>query len=60
MKTRTILLTLATLFAAFAVCFAAEDVNMGTWKLNVLFSPRSLPSNAELLKVKPKAWPKER
>jgi hypothetical protein len=34
MKTRTILLTLATLFAAVVVCFAAEDVNMGTWKLN--------------------------
>jgi hypothetical protein len=34
MKTRTILLTLATLFVAVAVCFAAEDVNMGTWKLN--------------------------
>ena len=33
MKTRTILLTLATLFAAVAVCFAA-DVNMGTWKLS--------------------------
>jgi hypothetical protein len=28
------LLTLATLFAAVVVCFAAEDVNMGTWKLN--------------------------
>ena len=34
MKTRTIVLTLATLFAAVMVCFAAEDVNMGTWKLN--------------------------
>jgi hypothetical protein len=34
MKTRTILLTLATLFAAVAVSFAAEDPNMGTWKLN--------------------------
>ena len=34
MKTRTIWLTLATLFAAVLVCFAAEDVNMGTWKLN--------------------------
>ena len=34
MKTRTILLTLATLLAAVVVCFAAEDVNMGTWKLN--------------------------
>jgi len=34
MKTRTIWLTLATLSAAVLVCFAAEDVNMGTWKLN--------------------------
>ena len=34
MKARTILLTLATVFAAVMVCFAAEDVNMGTWKLN--------------------------
>ena len=28
------MLTLATLFAAVLVCFAAEDANMGTWKLN--------------------------
>jgi hypothetical protein len=34
MKTRTILLTLATLFVAATVCFAAEDAAMGTWKLN--------------------------
>jgi hypothetical protein len=34
MKTRTIVLTLATLFAAVLVCFAAGDANMGTWKLN--------------------------
>jgi hypothetical protein len=34
MRTRTILLTLAALFAAAAVCFAADDANMGTWKLN--------------------------
>jgi hypothetical protein len=34
MKTRTGLLALAALFAAVVVCFAAEDVNMGTWKLN--------------------------
>jgi hypothetical protein len=33
MKTRTILRTVAALFAVVAVCFAA-DVNMGTWKLN--------------------------
>lgn len=34
MKTRTCLLTLAALFTTVVVCFAAEDVNMGTWKLN--------------------------
>ena len=33
MKTRTVLLTLAALFAAAVMCFAA-DANMGTWKLN--------------------------
>src|SRR5713226_5820984 len=33
MKTRTILLTLATLFVAAVVCFAA-DAQIGTWKLN--------------------------
>ncbi len=34
MKKRMMLLALASLFAVVAVCFAAEDVNMGTWKLN--------------------------
>jgi hypothetical protein len=34
MKTKTILLALAVLFAAVAVAFAAEDVHLGTWKLN--------------------------
>ncbi len=34
MRTRTILLSVAALFAAAVVCFAAEDANMGTWKLN--------------------------
>jgi hypothetical protein len=33
MKPKTILVTLALLFAGAAVCFAA-DVSMGTWKLN--------------------------
>ena len=44
MKTRTILCTLAILFATVAVCYAADDVNMGTWKLNEAkskFSPGS-------------------
>ena len=34
MKTRTCLLTFAVLFAAMSVCVAAEDMNMGTWKLD--------------------------
>lgn len=34
MKSRTILLTVVALFAAAVVCFAADDANMGTWKLN--------------------------
>jgi hypothetical protein len=33
MKIRTMLLTLAALFATAVACFAA-DVNIGTWKLN--------------------------
>lgn len=33
MRIRTILLTLAALFAAVVVCFAADAI-MGTWKLN--------------------------
>ena len=34
MKRRTCLLSFAVLFAAAAVCVAADDVNMGTWKLD--------------------------
>ena len=34
MTKRTILCTFVTLFAAVAVCFAAGDLIMGTWKLN--------------------------
>jgi hypothetical protein len=34
MKTRSILLAVAALFAVVMLCFAADDVNMGTWKLN--------------------------
>lgn len=47
MKTRTIALTLAMLFAGVAVCFAA-DVNMGTWKLNEAkskFAPGATKNN---------------
>ena len=34
MKTRTVVLALVALFVAVAVCVAADDVNMGTWKLD--------------------------
>jgi hypothetical protein len=34
MKLRTSVLTLALCFIAAAVCFAASDAQMGTWKLN--------------------------
>ena len=34
MKTKAILMAVMALLAAVAVAFAAEDVNLGTWKLN--------------------------
>ena len=34
MKTKTVGLILALCFVAAAVCFAADDPQMGTWKLN--------------------------
>jgi hypothetical protein len=34
MKTRLCFLTFAVLFAVAAVCLAADDAQMGTWKLN--------------------------
>ena len=34
MKLRTSILTLALCFVAGAMCFAASDAQMGTWKLN--------------------------
>ena len=43
MKTRTIMLTLAAVFAAIVVCFAA-DVNVGSWKVNAAKS-KNLPSD---------------
>ena len=51
MKTRTCLLTLAVLFAAVAMCSAAEDVNMGTWKLNEAKSKFSsgVPKNSTVV-----------
>jgi hypothetical protein len=43
MKIRTMLLTLAALFATAVACFAA-DVNIGTWKVNAAKS-QNLPSD---------------
>ena len=34
MKTKAWFFTLAVLFAAASICLAADDVQMGTWKLN--------------------------
>jgi len=34
MRTRTIALAVVTLFVVVAVCVAADDAFMGTWKLN--------------------------
>jgi hypothetical protein len=34
MKARTAILTMALCFVAAAVCFAANEAQMGTWKLN--------------------------
>ena len=46
MKTRTIGLTLALCFFAGAACFAADDPQMGTWKLNETKS-KLTPGDAE-------------
>jgi hypothetical protein len=34
MRTRTILLTIVTCFVGLTLCFAGDNANMGTWKLN--------------------------
>ena len=34
MRTRTIVLSMITCFVALTLCFAADNVHMGTWKLN--------------------------
>jgi len=51
MKTRLCFLTFAALFAAIAVCVAAEDVNMGTWKLDEAKSkiPAGAPKNTTVV-----------
>jgi hypothetical protein len=47
MKPRTLLLTVAVVFAAAALCLAAEDAFTGTWKLNEAKSkiPTGAPKN---------------
>jgi len=49
MKTKTILMSLALWFVAAALCFAADDPQMGTWKLNEAkskFAPGTQKNNA--------------
>jgi len=41
MKIKTLFLTLAVSFAAGAVCFAADNPQMGTWKLNESKGPKN-------------------
>ncbi|MDQ2979696.1 MAG: hypothetical protein M3R62_10790 [Acidobacteriota bacterium] len=53
MKRKTVLASLAALFAGVAVCFAA-DVNMGTWKLNEVkskLSPAATRNNSVVYKT---------
>jgi hypothetical protein len=49
MKRMMCLLTFAVLFAAASACFAADDANLGTWKLNEAkskFSPGAAKNNS--------------
>src|ERR1700692_3572611 len=51
MKRKICLLTFAVLFAAASTCLAADDANMGTWKLNEAkskFSPGA-PKNTSVV-----------
>jgi hypothetical protein len=50
MRTRTIVLSLLTCFVALTLCFAADNVNMGTWKLNEAKSKFSegMPKNTKV------------
>jgi len=50
MKTKTIGLTLALCFFAGAACFAADDPQMGTWKLNEAKS-KTTPGTEKLTTV---------
>ncbi len=51
MRTRTILASLAVFFAGIAICFAASNVNMGTWKLNEAKSKVSPGANKNTMVV---------
>jgi hypothetical protein len=50
MRTRTVVLSLLTCFVALTLCFAADNVNMGTWKLNEAKSKFSegMPKNTKV------------
>lgn len=51
MKARMILLALAFCFAGVAACYASDDANLGTWKLNEAKSkiPAGAPKNVTVV-----------
>jgi hypothetical protein len=51
MKKRTILFSLVAMFVFAAVCFAADDANMGTWKLDEAKSKQTagIPKNTSVV-----------
>ncbi len=51
MKTRICVLTLAVMLSAVVACFAGQDVQMGTWKLNEAQSQigAGLPKNSTVV-----------
>ena len=51
MRTRTIALTIITCFVGLTLCFAGDNANMGTWKLNEAKSKlgAGLPKNTTVI-----------
>jgi hypothetical protein len=51
MRTRTIALTIVTCFVGLTLCFAGDNANMGTWKLNEAKSKlgAGLPKNTTVI-----------
>ena len=65
MKARARLLSFAVLFAAAAVCVAADNVNMGTWKLDEAKSKiaegtpkNTTPPNVVVVPQRSLVWPR--